>query len=393
MSWPTVSLDEVSEYIKNGASIKQSKDASGLPVTRIETIAEREVNLDKCGYANIGDDEYRNYRLSAGDILISHINSESHLGKCAIYESIRNDVVHGMNLLCLRPVRDKVFPKYLFYCISSQHFMRFLPAITKKSVNQASFTVNAFKGLEVPLPPLREQKRIASILDKADAIRRKRRRAMQLADEFLRAMFLDMFGDPVTNPKEWEEKPLKQLAKVTTGNTPSRKEEKFYGDHIEWIKSDNINTPSHFLTRASESLSAEGKKVARVVGKGSILVTCIAGSFDCIGNAAYADREVAFNQQINALTPLSSVTSWFLYALILFSKKKIQSASTNSMKGMVSKGKMEEVTMICPPLSIQEKFQEAFIKFLTVNENLDCAFAGATDVFDSLSQRAFSGEL
>ena len=249
------------------------------------------------------------------------------------------------------------------------------------------------KETYVPVPPLTEQKRIAAILDKADAIRRKRQQAIQLADEFLRAVFLDMFGDPVTNPKGWEVKPLKQLAKVTTGNTPSRKEAKYYGDHIEWIKSDNINTPSHFLTKASEHLSVEGKQVARVVGKGSTLVTCIAGSFDCIGNAAYADREVAFNQQINALTPLAGVSSWFLYSLILFSKKHIQSASTNSMKGMVSKGKMEEIPMICPPISLQERFQETFISFLSLNEKLNCSSAASSDVFNSLSQRAFSGHL
>lgn len=209
--------------------------------------------------------------------------------------------------------------------------------------------------------------------------------------EFLWAAFLDMFGDLVTNPKGWEVKPLKQLEKVTTGNTPSRKEEEFYGDHIEWIKSDNINTPSHLLTRASESLSVEGKKIARVVGKGSILVTFIAGSFDCIGNADYDNREVAFNQKINALTPLGSVKSWFLYALILLSKKNIQSASTSSMKGMVSKGKMEEIPMICPSLSIQEKFKKSFFNFLSMNDNLDCYFAKVSDVFDSIRQRAFSG--
>jgi type I restriction enzyme S subunit len=249
------------------------------------------------------------------------------------------------------------------------------------------------KETYVPIPPMAEQKRIAAILDKADAIRRKRQQAIQLADEFLRAVFLDMFGDPVTNPKGWDVKPLKQLAKVTTGNTPSRKEAKYYGDHIEWIKSDNINTPSHFLTKASEYLSLEGRQVARVVGKGSTLVTCIAGSFDCIGNAAYVDREVAFNQQINALTPLAGVSSWFLYTLILFSKKHIQSASTNSMKGMVSKGKMEEIPMICPPISLQERFKETFISFLSLNEKLNCSSAASSDVFNSLCQRAFSGQL
>src|SRR5690606_37723935 len=74
------------------------------------------------------------------------------------------------------------------------------------------------KETYVPVPPLLEQKRIAAILDKADAIRRKRQQAIQLADEFLRAVFLDMFGDPVTNPKGWEVKPLKQSSvKKLTG--------------------------------------------------------------------------------------------------------------------------------------------------------------------------------
>lgn len=79
-----------------------------------------------------------------------------------------------------------------------------------------------FEGFEIPLPPLPEQKRIAAILDKADAIRRKRQQAIQLADDFLRAVFLDMFGDPVTNPKGW---PLKRFGEIGTwasGGTPSR---------------------------------------------------------------------------------------------------------------------------------------------------------------------------
>jgi len=69
----------------------------------------------------------------------------------------------------------------------------------------------------VPLPPMTEQKRIAAILDKADAIRRKRHQAIELADEFLRSVFLDMFGDPVVNPKGWEVKPLREIAKIQIG--------------------------------------------------------------------------------------------------------------------------------------------------------------------------------
>ena len=68
---------------------------------------------------------------------------------------------------------------------------------------QPGVNSSKLKELEIPLPPLPEQKRIAAILDKAAAIRRKRQQAIQLADDFLRAVFLDMFGDPVTNPKGW----------------------------------------------------------------------------------------------------------------------------------------------------------------------------------------------
>ena len=69
--------------------------------------------------------------------------------------------------------------------------------------------LNFSKEKAVVKPPLEEQKHIAAILDKADAIRHKRRQAIQLADEFLRSVFLDMFGDPVSNPKDWKETKIK----------------------------------------------------------------------------------------------------------------------------------------------------------------------------------------
>lgn len=246
---------------------------------------------------------------------------------------------------------------------------------------------------EIPLPLLAEQKRIAAILDKADTIRRKRQAAIKLADDFLRATFLDMFGDPLTNSKRWETAPLKEFGDVTTGNTPPRKRAEFYGNDIEWIKSDNINTPNHFLTEAEEGLSELGKKMARIVPTYSILVTCIAGSFDCIGNAALSDREVAFNQQINAITPNKNTDPYFLYALIINAKKIIRNASTNSMKGMVSKGKFEQILFFKPPPSLQQEFGSFFKKHIEKNNNIRTSKRLSCILFNSLTQRAFRGEI
>jgi type I restriction enzyme S subunit len=351
-----INIGEIFSQIRNGLTVKNDMASGGVPITRIETISDGSINYDKVGYSGIEHGTYKGWLLESGDILFSHINSIPHIGKCAIYEGIPNNLIHGMNLLMFRPNKTKLFPKFGLYLLRSGPFRSQLSKSIKPAVNQASVAISDIKQIVVNLPEFNEQKRIATILDKADAIRRKRQQAIQLADEFLRSVFLEMFGDPTVNSKGFPEKPIKDLAYVTTGNTPSREVPNYYGDFIEWIKSDNINTPSHYLTKAAEGLSEEGLCVGRSVPAGSTLITCIAGSPSCIGNAALADRPVSFNQQINALTPKPGIPPEFLYATTLFSKRRIQGASTNSMKGMVSKGALEEVLYICPSENDRDTF-------------------------------------
>lgn len=248
-------------------------------------------------------------------------------------------------------------------------------------------------SLEIPLPPLDEQRRIAAILDKADNICRKRKATVCLTEELLRSTFLEMFGDPESNTKGWDMAPIKELGNVTTGNTPSRECSEYYGEGIEWIKSDNINTPFHFLTDAKEHLSPAGQKVGRIVPENSTLVTCIAGSPECIGNAAIANRPVAFNQQINAVTPFKGTDPYFLYVQILVAKKLIQGQSTESMKGMVNKGKFENISFLKPPANLQADFGKIFIHFHGMIQKADSSNQKSTNLFNSLVQTAFRGDL
>ncbi|MBE9246730.1 restriction endonuclease subunit S [Microcystis aeruginosa LEGE 00239] len=244
-----------------------------------------------------------------------------------------------------------------------------------------------------PLPPLEEQRRIAAILDKADGVRRKRKEAIRLTEELLKSTFLEMFGDPVTNPKGWEIAKLGDFGKILTGNTPPRSVSENYGDEIEWIKSDNITTPEHFLTEAEEKLSAKGKKIARTVPNGSVLVTCIAGSRSSIGRAALTDREVAFNQQINAVVPNSDVDPYFLYGQLFVAQHLVQAQSTDSMKGMVNKSKFSSIEFIKPPSQKQQKFGKWFLGFHRYYMNLISGEEQSENLFNSLLQRAFRGEL
>lgn len=167
--------------------------------------------------------------------------------------------------------------------------------------------------------------------------------------------FVEMFGDPVSNPKGWTMIPLGSRCKIITGNTPSRAETENYGEFIEWIKSDNINTPYTFLTGAQEYLSEIGFQKCRFVEAGSLLMTCIAGSINCIGNVAVADRRVAFNQQINAIVPNEDEVL-YLYWLMLLSKPVIHRTINMALKGILSKGQLAEMVFPFPPVILQKQF-------------------------------------
>ena len=283
---------------------------------------------------------------------------------------------------------SRVDQKYLFHFLAERGF-----ADVITGTSQPQITGRGLRNVTVPMPPLLEQRRIADILDKADGIRRKLAQAVGTADRLVRSAFVDMFGTPVNNTQCLPTAPIRAFGCVVTGNTPPRRVPENYGDEIEWIKSDNINTPSYFLTCAEEYLSSVGKRIGRTAPAGSTLVTCIAGSRNVIGSAALADREVAFNQQINAVIPNDQTDPHFLYCQFLVAKELVQSSSTKSMKGMVSKGRFQEIHFLRPDREEQVKFGNVFRRVAATTRGLEDGVFESAKMFGSLSQRAFAGEL
>lgn len=217
-------MDKIADafsLIRNGANIKQGLDDSGYPITRIETISNRTVDRDKMGYAGITDiTKYSDYVLQDGDILMSHINSETHLGKVARYEKYEGEtIIHGMNLLCLRPNKNLVDSRYAFYYLSSEAFLHQIPRITKKSVNQASFNVAALKELTFPISSMEVQQPVADILDKANELIALRKEQLAKLDELIKARFVELFGDPLKNEKCLPMVSGEALFKLSNGKT------------------------------------------------------------------------------------------------------------------------------------------------------------------------------
>ena len=205
-----------------------------------------------------------------------------------------------------------------------------------------------------------EQKQISTTLSRVTELISLRKQQLSKLDELIKARFVEMFGDPVSNPFNWLTAELGNRCEIITGNTPSRAEPENYGTFIEWIKSDNINTPSTFLTEAQERLSEIGFQKCRFVESGSLLMTWIAGSLNCIGNVAVANRRVAFNQQINAITPTHD-NVLYLYWLMILSKPTIHRTINMALKGILSKSQLSLIKFPFPPLPLQNQFA-AFVE-------------------------------
>ncbi|BDR82073.1 restriction endonuclease subunit S [Clostridium tetani] len=238
--WRIDILNNVTSIIRNGANIKQGEEEGGYPITRIETISNSFIDINKLGYAGIEElGKYKDYLLQQGDILMSHINSEKHLGKVAIYENCNIEIIHGMNLLCFRFSDEIILSKYAYYFFNTKKFKIQLPRITKKSVNQASFSIRDLKNLKIIIPPLEIQKKIIEVLEKAEKVIEKRKEAIRLLDELVKSKFIEMFGDPITNSKGWNVEVLEKYIDVIGGY--AFKSTEFINEGIPVLKIGNIN--------------------------------------------------------------------------------------------------------------------------------------------------------
>ena len=257
-----------------------------------------------------------------------------------------------------------------------------------RGVAQNNINLSILKSFFIPLPPLETQKQIAAQLDKCTAVIAKHKQMLEKYATLIKSRFIEMFGDPVQNPMGWEVRKLKETTDIITGNTPSRKDKENYGAFIEWIKTDNI-TDKTYVTTAAEYLSEKGEMLGRTVEAGSILMACIAGSLRSIGRVALTDRKVAFNQQINAIVP-KKYNSLFLYVLFQNTQSYVQSTVNMALKGILSKGKLEELEYIIPPIELQNDFA-AFVQQIDKSKfAVQKSLEKAETLYKSLMQRYFA---
>ena len=314
----------------------------------------------------------------AGTVILS---SRAPIGKVAIAGCEMYCNQGFKNLIC----SDKINNKYLYW------FLNVNTAVLNSLGRGATFkeiSKGIVSNIEINVPDAESQDRAVCNLEKISEVIKMRKKEIFELDNLIKARFIEMFGDPRSNPFGFPKSMLKDTCKVVTGNTPSRAVQEYYGDFVEWIKTDNIVSGLPNPTKATESLSEEGMKVGRVVNKNSILMACIAGSITSIGKVCITDRTVAFNQQINAVVP-KEYNVLFLCVMLRLSKDYLVEDINMALKGILSKSKLEEKEFIVPPIDLQEQFADFVEQVDKSKVAVQKALDEAQTLFDGLMQKYF----
>ena len=159
------------QMAENGLVVKQTKEAKGMPITRIETLSNDCFNRDRLGYGNIFDEKkISHYILDDKDLIISHINSRTFLGRTVLYRKRNNEkIIHGMNVLRVKTNPNILDPIFAFYLFRTKLFKRHIDNIRKDAINQSSFALSDLKNIELYIPTVKEQNEIANALQLLDA--------------------------------------------------------------------------------------------------------------------------------------------------------------------------------------------------------------------------------
>ncbi len=259
-----------------------------------------------------------------------------------------------------------------------------------KGATRAKLTKGDAFTIPIPFPSFAEQKRIAAILDKADSLRRKNQQAIQLADQFLRAVFLDMFGDPVTNPKGWQKEPLANHFKIGTGGTPSRAIQENYGGNIPWVKTTEVC--GRLILETGEALTERGlaDSNCKVYPIGSLIIAMY-GQGKTRGQCGILGLEASTNQACAVLEPSETLEMNFVYQYIKYSYDQLRELSRGGNQPNLNLSLVKSFEVMIPDKKLQIHFSNIFLR---VQEILKQSNDFKDDnLFNSLSQKAFAGEL
>ncbi len=336
--------------------------------------------------------KYRRAAIKTGDILITIVGT---LGRIAMVPPELNGGNITQSSARIRPLRSQIDQRFLFWALQSSELKRQYDR-HRLGTGVPRLNIAHVRGLTAPHPPLPEQRRIAAILDKADAIRRKRREAVALTEELLRSAFLEMFGDPVTNPKGWPTVRLDSLVRpgdrinygvvqpgpdVPSGRPLIRVTDIVTG-HIDQTK----------MKLIAADIDAQYSR-SKLVGD-EVLVACV-GSIGAVARAKAAHRGFNIARAVSRVPLCDAVETPYIEECLRssFVQEYFRSQLRTVAQPTLNVKQLKATPIRLPPRKLQKHFARIQGQVHILRRKVRSSSVHDDTLFHSLVQRAFRGEL
>lgn len=370
--------------LQNGRAFKPEEwSEAGTPIVRIQNLNDENKPFNYCVF-----DVEKRFWIDSGDLLFSWSGTPGTSFGAFFWN-------RGKGFLNQHIFRVDVKEELV-----DRHYLRYaLNSLILKIIDQAHggvglkhITKAKLEEVQIPLPPLAEQRRIASILDQADELRQKRQQGIEKLDQLLQVTFIDMFGDPVSNIKGWKVSSLGEQCKIGTGSTPSRLNSKNFEGTIPWVKSTDVDWG--VITNTSETISQEGKESARLktFPIGSIILA-LYGQGITRGKSALLGLEATLNQACAALVVKETIDNYFVFSFLKFSYKNLRSQARGGNQENLNLQIVKCFPIYLPPMELQEKWSKIALSIEDQKQKLYKQQAMQENLFKSLQNQAFSGTL
>ena len=338
--------------------------------------------------------------LNPGDVLFNATNSPDLVGKSAFFGGCDEPAVYSNHFLRLRTQTDKLDPRYLSMWLQREFGRGYFKSQCKQWVNQATFGKDLLVKLPISLPPLEEQRRIASILDAADELRTKRQQAIDQLDTLTQAIFHDMFGDLALNPMGWDAVPVRELADGSDGIRCGP-----FGTQLAQSEYRDEGVPLWGIPQVNRSFSVDTtefltpEKAAKLESYSLLPGDIVMTRKGTVGNCAVypSDKPLGImHSDLLRLRLAAHAEPVFVSAQLSHSRavgEQIRAMSGGAVMPGINVTKLKELVVHQPPIEMQRDFSrrsaaiELHLCLVKTNE------AALDSMFTSLQQRAFRGDL
>ncbi|WP_258339610.1 restriction endonuclease subunit S [Citrobacter amalonaticus] len=402
MNWPMVKLGDVLSIIR-GITFKPNDQVE--PMTEGSTIVMRTKNVQRSGL-DISDliaipdsfikrdEQY----LRTEDMLISSANSWELVGKISFIEKLPAISTAGGFISIIRAKKEKVIPKYLYYWLTLEHTQVKIRNCGQKTTNISNLNLERFKELLIPLPSLNDQRRIVAILDKAAGIRQKRKQAIKVANDYLYSIFLDMFGDPVMNPKGFEIKVLSEFFIDEKNGTKcgpfgsALKKDEYTREGVPVWNMDNITLKGDFID--SPSLWVSEYKYQELesysVLDGDVIISR-AGTVGKMGVVRSSTEKSIISTNLIRVRFNEKLYPEYFVSLMIYCKGRVGNLKTgpDGTFTHMNTGVLSNLEFPYPPLELQKKYIKIRQSVMLIIDKYHHFGFEIDDTFCAINQKAF----